>query len=65
MKVINFIGGALFAFGLLTFVDSRIQQSAEYTVSQFGQIQRGGSDPANLAVQQLYQANAEGESRKE
>lgn len=44
MRNVNFLGGALFAFGLLNFMESSFQQSAEYTVSQIGEIQCGSND---------------------
>ena len=62
MKISNSFGGALFAFGLLMFVDSRIQQSEQYTVSQLGQIVRTSSDPAAQDMQQTYQTTKERES---
>lgn len=58
MRTVNFLGGALFAFGLLNFIGSSFQQWSQYTVSQLGEIQRGPND----AVREVYLA---GEKREQ
>lgn len=52
MQTVNFLGGALFAFGSLSYIGNLFTLSSHYVVSQLGEIQRGPND----AVREEYLA---------